>query len=98
MNEERRQELDSIIKTSGFAGTGKLADISLRYSTSIVLTRILGANIYGLFILGRTIVWIISTTGQMGMGLGVVRDIPFHTAAISTVRLRPNPAGRYWPP
>lgn len=80
LKEEQRQDLNSMIKTSGFAGAGKLVDIFLRYSTSVALTRILGANLYGLFVLGRAITWIVSTTGQMGMGIGVVREIAFHSA------------------
>lgn len=80
MEKEQQQDLIFMLKTGGFAGTGKSADIFFRYSTSAALTRILGPNIFGVFILGRTIVWVASAISQMGMGLGVVRQIAFYHA------------------
>lgn len=80
IEKEKNQDLKDMVKTSSFAGGGRLADIFFRYLTSIVLTRILGANIFGLFVLSRTITRIIGTTSQMGMGLGLVKEIPYYTA------------------
>lgn len=77
---EQQEDLNFMLKTGGFAGTGRLADIFFRYSTSAVLTRILGANMFGVFVLGRTIIRVVSTISQMGMGLGVVRQIAFYRA------------------
>jgi O-antigen/teichoic acid export membrane protein len=82
MNEKSTQqkELNFMVESSGLAGAGKLSDILVRYSTSVVLTHILGARVFGVFVLGRTIVWVVANICQLGMGLGAVRQIAFFCA------------------
>jgi O-antigen/teichoic acid export membrane protein len=77
---QQKKDFNFMLKASGFAGASKLADIFFRYATSAALTRILGAKTFGIFVLGRTIVWVVSMISQMGMGLGAVRQIAFYTA------------------
>lgn len=77
---EASQDLGTIIKASGSTGVGRLSDIFFRYITNIVLTRALGAEGFGIFILGRTIVSVVSMVSSLGMGLGVVRQIAYYTA------------------
>jgi len=81
---EHRKDMDFILRSSGSAGAGKLVDILVRYVTSVALTRILGAKVMGVFVLGRAVVWIVATISQLGMGLGAVRQIAFFTARNET--------------
>ncbi len=83
-NEKSPKDLDIMVKSSGMAGAGKLVDILVRYTTSVVLTGMLGAKVFGIFVLGRTIVQVVATISQLGMGLGAVRQIAFYTAKKET--------------
>ena len=80
MKEEAAADFNMMLKASGFAGAGKMADIFFRYSTSVVLTRILGAEIFGIFVLGRTVATVAGLICKFGMGYGAVRQIAFYTA------------------
>lgn len=80
MKKEAAEDLNFMLKASGFTGAGKLADIFFRYSTSVVLTRILGAEVFGIFVLGRTMVMVTGLISKFGMGYGVVRQIAFYAA------------------
>ena len=80
MKKEQQQDLNFMLKAGGFAGTGKMADIFFRYSTSVVLTRILGAEVFGIFVLGRTVAAVTGLMAKVGMGYGVVRQIAFYAA------------------
>jgi O-antigen/teichoic acid export membrane protein len=77
---QSKKDFNFMLKVSGFAGASKLSNIFFRYATSAVLTRILGADTFGIFVLGRTIVQVASLISQMGMGLGAVRQIAYYTA------------------
>jgi O-antigen/teichoic acid export membrane protein len=80
MKKEAVEDLNFMFKASGFTGAGKMADIFFRYSTSVVLTRMLGADVFGIFLLGRTMVTIAGLISKFGMGYGAVRQIAFYTA------------------
>lgn len=77
---DQQTSLDTLFRASFFTGIGKLGDIFIRYLSSMIAARVLGAWVFGLFILGRTIVWVIASISQMGMGLGAVRQIAYFTA------------------
>ncbi|MGD2084737.1 MAG: polysaccharide biosynthesis C-terminal domain-containing protein [Candidatus Aminicenantes bacterium] len=80
MKEEAAADFNMMLKASGFAGAGKMADIFFRYSTSVVLTRILGAEVFGIFLLGRTMTMVTGLICKFGMGYGAVRQIAFYAA------------------
>lgn len=80
MKKEAAADLNFMFKASGFTGAGKMADIFFRYSTSVVLTRILGADLFGIFVLGRTMVTVTGLICKFGMGYGAVRQIAFYAA------------------
>jgi O-antigen/teichoic acid export membrane protein len=80
MKKEALEDLNFMVKAGGFTGAGKMADTFFRYSTSVVLTRILGADVFGLFLLGRTMVTVAGLICKFGMGYGAVRQIAFYTA------------------
>ncbi|UCC39880.1 MAG: oligosaccharide flippase family protein [Candidatus Aminicenantes bacterium] len=80
MSKQEQQDLNIMLKIGGFAGVSKISDILTRYATSIVLTRILGVELFGIFVLGRTIVMVTGLLSKLGMGYGVVRQIAFYTA------------------
>jgi len=80
VKKEEGQDLNTILKASGSTGVGRMADIFSRYITNIVLTRVLGAELFGIFILGRTVVMVVSMISSLGMGYGVVRQIAFYAA------------------
>ncbi len=77
---EAGQDFNTIMKASGSTGGGRLVDTFFRLTTNMVLTRMLGAEIFGIFILGRTTVMVMSMISNLGMGLGVVRQIAFYAA------------------
>ncbi len=77
---ETTRDFNVILKGSSSTGLGRLSDTFLRYVTNIVLTRLLGVEMFGIFILARTIVMIAGMVSNLGMGFGVVRQIAYYSA------------------
>ena len=88
IEQKQEQDLDFIVKNSGTVGAGKLVDILVRYITTLLLTKLLGANTLGLFVLGRSFVHVVATICQLGMGLGAVRQIAFFTVRNETLKIK----------
>lgn len=79
-DKEAGKDFHKLLKSSGLTGTGRLVDILVRYSTSVALTRILGADVFGIFVLARTLITVLSTISGLGMGYGLVRQISYDMA------------------
>jgi len=79
MERKESEDLSTIIKSTGIIGLGQFFNIILRYFYTTISTRLLGATIYGTFILGRSIIKITSIICEFGMGLAVQRQIAFYS-------------------
>ena len=80
MSEALASDLHITLKASGFTAAGKVADICFRYLMLAFLAWVLGAEALGIFILGRTLVMVVSLGANLGMGYGVVRQVAYYSA------------------
>jgi O-antigen/teichoic acid export membrane protein len=71
-----KRELVDVTKKSGFVFTGRIVGKLISFPSLIVITRLLGAEIYGEFVYIRNIVELIAFFTFLGIGDGIVAFIP----------------------
>jgi O-antigen/teichoic acid export membrane protein len=79
MKKMNLNDLTLIVKNSGWVGIGQFFNILLRYVYTVVCTRLLGAVIYGLFVIGRAVILFISVLSEFGLGMAVQRQVAFYS-------------------
>ena len=76
---EYNSELRSIAKNAGFGAVGILFMNVMAFVNNAVITRVLGADSYGLFVLATNIFTFIAIIPQFGFGNTIVRYVSFYT-------------------
>lgn len=79
MENKRSSDLSLILKSSGWVGISQFFNILLRYFYTVLGTRLLGAAIYGLFVIGRAVIQFTSVIGEFGLGVAVQRQVAFYS-------------------
>lgn len=72
---EQKEYLSKVTKEAGFAFTGKIFGLLFGFVAQAIFARFLGADILGVFVLGWTIVFGITTLTTLGFGSSFVRFI-----------------------
>lgn len=62
----------SVAKEGGWAGVFSLAGAAIRYGNNIILTRLLGAKLYGLYALANTVVAVATVPSALGLPTSLV--------------------------
>ncbi|MBN2372876.1 oligosaccharide flippase family protein [bacterium] len=75
-------------KNAGISGLGDLIAMAFAFLTSILITRVVGAEIYGVFLLGNTVISVMMIFALFGMNSGVVRYVARYNADNDTARIK----------
>lgn len=75
---QKLTDLKTILWNGVVAGAGQFIGIALRFIYTVVCTRFLGSSLYGLFVLGRSVIQMAALFGQFGMGMAVQRQVAFY--------------------
>lgn len=73
-------ELDGITKSAGFTATGFLFAIVVSFFSNALITRTLGAEQYGLFVLATRVMDILILASVFGFNITIVRNLSFYQA------------------
>ncbi|RJQ18384.1 MAG: flippase [Nitrospiraceae bacterium] len=83
-----REHLSKIAKNAGISGIGEIVFNIIGYATSIVITRSVGASVYGVFSLANIIVWVAQIFSSAGMSEGVLRFVAFYKGRDDMPRMK----------
>ncbi|MBW2995512.1 flippase [Candidatus Woesearchaeota archaeon] len=72
------QELGTVAKGAGIAFTGKVSGTGLKYITQIIIARLLGTKLFGIYALGLVICEVAELLSRMGLHLGAVRYVSIY--------------------
>jgi O-antigen/teichoic acid export membrane protein len=75
-NSDNNKDILTAAKGGGIAFAGMLFGYGIRFVFSIIVARILGAEEWGLYALGFTVITTLSTLALLGLPAGVVRYVP----------------------
>jgi len=78
-NTEYNTELKNITKNAGFGGFGIVFTNVMGFVNNAIITRVLGAELYGLFVLATNIITFIGYIAQLGFSSTLVRYVSFFT-------------------
>lgn len=78
-NDEYNSELKNITKNAGFGGFGVVFTNVMGFVNNAIITRVLGAELYGLFVLATNIITFIGYISQLGFSSTLVRYVSFFT-------------------
>jgi O-antigen/teichoic acid export membrane protein len=73
---QRTKDSKELFKQSGISGLGRFGNIFLRYIQTILITRMLGASGFGLYVLARNSSQMLAIIGAYGLGPTLTRLIP----------------------
>jgi len=78
---QRKKDSKELFKQSGISGAGRFGNIFLRYLQTILITRLLGASDFGLYVLARNTSQMLAVFGAFGLGPTLTRLIPHNVIA-----------------
>ncbi len=78
----------SVAKEGGWAGVLSLVGAAIRYGNNIILTRLLGAKLYGLYALANTVVTVVTVPSALGLPMSLVHFLASSTERGEWGRLR----------
>jgi O-antigen/teichoic acid export membrane protein len=84
----RNKDSQELFKQSGITGLGRFGNLFLRYIQTLLITRMLGAGDFGLYVLGRNTAQLVANIGAFGLGPTLTRLIPVNltnSRAVSTI-------------
>lgn len=77
-DDQRKKDSKELFKQSGISVVGRFGNIFLRYVQTILITRMLGASAFGLYVLARNTSQVVAIIGAFGLGPTLTRLIPFN--------------------
>jgi len=83
-----RTELLSLARGAGIVFFGTIAGTGLKYVFQVIVARHLGAELFGLFILGLTVFTIVEIVAQLGLPQGLVRFVSLFRGQNDQERLK----------
>ena len=78
LDKELHTDIKTIARNAGISGFGDIFSAAIIFGTTIVMTRTVGAAIYGTFVLAKTTALIGSILGNFGMEKGLLYFLPFY--------------------
>ncbi len=72
------KELSTVAKGAGIAFTGKVSGTGLKYITQIIIARLLGTKLFGIYALGLVVYEVAELISRMGLHLGAVRYVSIY--------------------
>ncbi|MBA7530253.1 hypothetical protein ES705_22456 [subsurface metagenome] len=83
LERERQSILDAkkIAKNTGIVGVAEIPFRAIQFVNGIIITRTLGASIYGIYTTGATILGFLNVAGAMGLRQGAMRYISLNKGA-----------------
>lgn len=80
-------EISKIAKNAGYSGSGIMASYLVGFFSSIIVTRVIGANNYGTFLLANSIFSISHLVATLGLDQGVLRYVSLYSAKNDQARV-----------
>jgi O-antigen/teichoic acid export membrane protein len=74
------QELGTVAKGAGIAFAGKVSGTGLKYLTQIIIARLLGIKLFGVYALGLVVYEVAELLSRMGLHLGAVRYVSIYNS------------------
>ncbi|HYW68559.1 MAG TPA: flippase [bacterium] len=81
IEDEQKQYLSTVSREAGFAFAGKVFGLMFGFVAQAVFARLLGADMLGVFVLGWTVVFGVTTLSSMGFEQSLVRYISKYTSS-----------------
>lgn len=82
------RELTTIVRGAGITFIGKTTEGVIRYIYIIVVARMLGVELFGLFMLGFTIVIMANLLSRLGLEFGVIKHVSLYNGASDRSRMK----------
>ncbi len=82
------RELSDVARGAGATLAGRIVGGGLQFLYTIVVVRLLGAESFGLFMIGLTVISVAGVIGRLGLESGVVRFIALHNGSNDTARIK----------
>ncbi len=82
------QEISNIAKNAGYGGIGILISYVIAYFSSAIVTRVIGADSYGIFLLASSALSIASLFAMLGLGPGVLRYVSLYAGKNDLPRIK----------
>ncbi len=73
---DRGKDISELTRNAGLTGISKFTNLGLKSVITFLITRILGADQFGVFVLGRTVVQMSGILSSLGLGPSLIRHIP----------------------
>ncbi len=92
MNEKKPMKIDkeltTVAKGAGITFSGKAAGTGIKYITQVVLARLLGADLFGLYAIGMVVCQLGDVFSRMGLPGGTVRYVSIFQSSRDKQRLK----------
>ena len=82
------QEISKIAKNAGYGGIGILISNIIAYFSSAIVTRVIGADLYGIFLLANSALSIVSLFAVLGLNNGVLRYVSMYSGKNDLSRIK----------
>jgi O-antigen/teichoic acid export membrane protein len=73
------EEIKETVKSAGMSGSGRIFAFFIHFFTNVLITRFLGSQVYGIFILGGTITSVGRIISMGGLQRGTLRFVSFYS-------------------
>ncbi len=80
-------DISKVAKNTGISGFGEIFSIGIQYFINIIIARLYGANVFGIFVLAYTIVKISQICVNLGLSEGILRFIPLYKSKYQNARI-----------
>lgn len=88
MDKETLADIKTIARNAGISGLGDIFSAVMIFGTNVLMTRMVGASSYGLFILAKNTVIVGSVLGSFGIHQGLLHFLPFYKSRENWGRAR----------
>lgn len=78
MDKETLSDIKTIARNAGISGLGGIFSAAVIFGTNILMTRMVGASDYGLFILSKNAIIVSSVLGSFGIHQGILHFLPYY--------------------
>jgi O-antigen/teichoic acid export membrane protein len=78
MDKETLDDIKTIARNAGISGLGDIFSAVMIFATNVLMTRVVGASSYGLFVLAKNTVIVGSVLGSFGIHQGILHFLPFY--------------------
>ena len=97
MNQVNEGNLSRVTTCAGVAGLCSIARLVLAYTSTVLITRSIGSELYGVFLLGFTVISLSQVFSTLGLPDGLLRFVAFYKGDFSFTRRFDRAHRRYQP-